>query len=68
MKAAEIREKTVEELNEAIADNRTEAFNLRMQQQTGQLENTARMREIRRDIARMLTVLNSKNAEKGAGK
>jgi large subunit ribosomal protein L29 len=55
MKPAEIRELTQEELVRAIDTNRQELFNLRLQMQTGQLENTARVRAVRRDIARLLT-------------
>jgi len=55
MKAAEIRELTGEELARAIEDHRREALNLRLQAQTGQLENTARIRQVRRDLARFLT-------------
>ena len=55
MKAADIREMTEEELKRAIDDNRREALNLRLQAQTGQLENTARIRLVRRDLARLQT-------------
>jgi len=55
MKAADIRELTEEELVRAIDENRREILNLRLQAQTGQLENTARVRVVRRDIARLLT-------------
>ena len=55
MKAADIRELTEEELVRAIEENRREILNLRLQAQTGQLENTARVRAVRRDIARLLT-------------
>ncbi len=55
MKAADIREMTAEELKRAIDDNRREALNLRLQAQTGQLENTARIRLVRRDLARLQT-------------
>jgi large subunit ribosomal protein L29 len=55
MKAAQIRELTSEELTRQLEECRREAFNLRMQQQTGQLENTGRIRQVRRDIARLET-------------
>ncbi len=55
MKMQEVREMTNEELHRAVREHREEMFNLRMQQQTGQLENTARMRNARRDLARLLT-------------
>lgn len=55
MKAAKIREMTPEELQRAIHENRREILNLRLQAQTGQLENTDRLRQVRRDVARLLT-------------
>jgi large subunit ribosomal protein L29 len=55
MKAAQIRELTSEELTRQLEDDRREAFNLRMQQQTGQLENTGRILLVRREIARLET-------------
>jgi large subunit ribosomal protein L29 len=55
MKAAQVRELTQEELTRQLEECRREAFNLRLQQQTGQLENTGRMRQVRRDIARLET-------------
>lgn len=61
MKAADIREMTAEELRRSVEDHRREALNLRLQAQTGQLENTARIRLVRRDLARMLTERNARN-------
>ncbi|MBT3376165.1 MAG: 50S ribosomal protein L29 [Lentisphaerae bacterium] len=55
MKAADIRELTEEELIRALDESRRETLNLRLQAQTGQLENTARVRLVRRDGARLLT-------------
>lgn len=55
MKAAEIRELTDNELILRMEEHRREALNLRLQAQTGQLENTARIRIVRRDLARMMT-------------
>lgn len=57
MKANELRSKTVEELKTELLDLKKEQFNLRFQGASGQLENTARVRQIRRDIARIKTVL-----------
>ena len=62
MKAAELRDKTPEELRETLASLKKESFNLRFQQATGQMEGTARMRQVRRDVARVKTVLNEKAA------
>jgi len=60
MKSAELRQKTPDELKTQLLGLRKEAFNLRFQKATGQLENTARVREVRRDIARIKTILNTK--------
>jgi large subunit ribosomal protein L29 len=57
MKAAEIRSKSSDELKDELLKLRKEAFNLRFQQASGQLENTARVRQVRRDIARIKTVI-----------
>ena len=61
MKASELREKTPDQLREELASLKKESFNLRFQQATGQLENTARMRGAKRDAARVLTILNEKS-------
>ena len=58
MKAQDLREKTLDQLREQLALLKKESFNLRFQQATGQLENTARVRAAKRDTARVLTVLN----------
>ena len=62
MNANELREKTPDQLREELVNLKKEAFNLRFQQATGQLENTARMREVRRGAARVKTILNEKAA------
>ncbi|WP_316015377.1 50S ribosomal protein L29 [Roseobacter sp. HKCCA0434] len=62
MNAAELRDKTPDELREQLVALKKEAFNLRFQGATGQLENTARMRTVRRDVARVNTILNEKAA------
>ena len=66
MKAQELQSKTPEQLREQLGALKKEAFNLRFQQATGQLENTARMRAVRRDVARVKTVLNQKAAQAAA--
>ena len=66
MKAAELRDKTPDQLRDQLARLKKEAFNLRFQQATGQLENTARMRIVRKEVARIKTVLNQKAAEAAA--
>ncbi|MDJ0631144.1 MAG: 50S ribosomal protein L29 [Rhodobacter sp.] len=62
MNASELREKTPDQLRDELANLKKESFNLRFQQATGALENTARMRQVKRDTARVLTVLNEKAA------
>ncbi len=59
MKAADLRTKTPDELTDALMGLRKEQFNLRFQKASGQLENTARARQVRRDIARLKTVLQN---------
>ena len=62
MKAQELRDKTPEQLREQLVALKKEAFNLRFQQATGQMESTARMRAVRRDVARVKTVINQQAA------
>ena len=62
MNASELRDKTPDQLREELANLKKESFNLRFQQASGQLENTARMRQVKRDTARVLTILNEKAA------
>jgi large subunit ribosomal protein L29 len=65
VKATEAREMDVEELEERLAETRRELFNLRFQHATGQLENTGQLKEVRKNIARLLTVLTQKKQENG---
>ena len=58
MKAADLRSKSVDELNEELVALRREQFNLRMQQATGELNQNHQHRQVRKDIARIKTVLN----------
>jgi large subunit ribosomal protein L29 len=62
MKAAEVRTRTEDQLREQLLQLKKEQFNLRFQRATGQLENTARVREVRRDIARIKTILAAQAA------
>jgi large subunit ribosomal protein L29 len=64
--ATELRSKTPDQLREQLLALKKEAFNLRFQQATGQLENNARMRAVRREVARVKTVLNQKAADAAA--
>jgi len=68
MNAQELRDKTPDQLRDQLLALKKEAFNLRFQQASGQIENTARMRTVRRDVARVNTVLNQKAAEAAAVK
>ncbi len=63
MNASELREKTPDQLKDELANLKKESFNLRFQQATGAIENTARMRSVRRNTARVMTILNEKAAE-----
>ena len=62
MKAAELSKMTTEELNKKLKELKTELFNLRFQLAINQLENPHKITEIKRDIARVMTVLSQKNA------
>ena len=62
MSASELRDKTPDQLQEDLANLKKESFNLRFQQATGQLENTAGIRKARRAAARVKTILNEKSA------
>lgn len=62
MKTNEIREMSVEELNVKLNDLKKDLFNLRFQNATNQLENPKRITEVRRDIARVKTVITEKTA------
>ena len=64
MKPSDVRAKTADELNDELVKLKKEQFNLRFQRATQQLENTSQVKKVRRDIARVKTVL----AEKAAGK
>jgi len=64
MKAADIRTMTVDQIDDEVLKLKKEQFNLRFQRATGQLENTARVREVRRDIARLKTMARQKRAPK----
>ena len=63
MKVTEVREMGVEELERRVTETRRELFNLRFQHATGQLENTGQLKEVRKNIARLLTVLHQKQRE-----
>ncbi|SFA48662.1 LSU ribosomal protein L29P [Parageobacillus thermantarcticus] len=68
MKAKEIRELTTAEIEQKIKELKEELFNLRFQLATGQLENTARIRQVRKDIARMKTIIREREIAANAKK
>lgn len=63
MNAQDLRNETPDQLRDRLVSLKKEAFNLRFQQATNQLENTSRIRAVRRDVARVKTVLNQKAAD-----
>jgi large subunit ribosomal protein L29 len=65
MKARQLRDLTDQELEEKMAETRQELFNLRFQSATGALENSARLRMAKREIARILTVKNERERAHG---
>ena len=68
MKAEEVRGLTPDQLDEQLAKLKKEQFNLRFQRASGQLENTSRVREVRRDIARVKTVQTQKRSGGDSGR
>jgi large subunit ribosomal protein L29 len=60
MKAKELRDKSVNELNQSVVDLKTELFNLRFQLATGELDNPMRINKVKKDIARVKTVLKER--------
>lgn len=65
MKAPEIRELSVEQIQAKLNDAKEELMKLRFQQATGELQDTSRLRSVRRDVARLATVLTERQAEGG---
>ena len=63
MKPSDLRARTADELNEEVDTLGKEIFNLRFRRASGQLENTARMRQARRDIARIKTILGERSRQ-----
>ena len=66
MKAKEIRERSDDELRKALSDLEEQLFKLRFQKSTGQIENPIKIREVRKDIARVMTVITERRAEGSA--
>jgi large subunit ribosomal protein L29 len=67
MKAEDLRIKSDDQLKADLVSLQKEAFNLRFQRASGQLENTARVRQVRRDIARIKTILGERRRTQAAG-
>ena len=68
MKAADIRTMTIDQIDDEVLKLKKEHFNLRFQRASGQLENTARVREVRRDVARLKTIAVSKRQRSDTAK
>jgi large subunit ribosomal protein L29 len=68
MKPDDIKTMTIDQIDDEVLKLKKEQFNLRFQRATGQLENTARVREVRRDVARLKTIARQKRAPKAAAK
>ena len=66
MKAKDIRERSDDELRKTLGDLEEQLFKLRFQKSTGQIENPIKIREVRKDIARVLTVMTERQAEGSA--
>lgn len=67
MKASEIKDMSVEEMNEKLADLKDELFRLRFQLAVNQLDNTARLKAVKKDIARIKTVLRENEIKSSVG-
>ena len=67
MKAKDIRERSDDELRKSLSDLEEQLFKLRFQKSTGQIENPVKIREVRKDIARVMTVMTERQAEGSAG-
>lgn len=66
MKAAELRDRSMAELHKTLGDLEEQLFKLRFQKSTGQIENPIKIREVRRDIARVLTVMGENRAQEAS--
>ena len=66
MKATALRERSSDELSKTLSDLEEQLFKLRFQKSTGQIENPIKIREVRKDIARVLTVINERRAQESA--
>ncbi|MGQ9630318.1 MAG: 50S ribosomal protein L29 [bacterium] len=67
MKAAQLRDLEIDELDQKLKDLKQELFNLRFRNASKRVSNPLRIRTLRRDIARVLTIMNERQREKGSG-
>ena len=67
MNIKEIRDKSTDQLKKTLEESKVELFDLRFQRATGSIENPMRIRELKKSIARILTVLNERESEKKEG-
>ena len=65
MKAQQLREQSRDELQKSLGDLEEQLFKLRFQRSTGQLDNPSKIRQVRKEIARVLTVINERRAQEG---
>jgi large subunit ribosomal protein L29 len=65
LKASEVRELTGDEIDRRLVETRQELFNLRFQHATGALDNTAALKKVKRDIARLMTLAHERDAAQG---
>lgn len=63
MKAAELRDRSSDELNKTLSDLEEQLFKLRFQKSTGQIENPIKIRDVRKDIARVLTIMGERETQ-----
>jgi large subunit ribosomal protein L29 len=63
MNPKEIREKSIDELRKTLGDLQEQLFKLRFQKSTGQIENPTKIREVRKDISRVMTIMNERRAQ-----
>jgi large subunit ribosomal protein L29 len=68
MNLSDVRTMTIDQLQDELTKRKKEKFNLRFQKATGQLENTGRVRQVRREIARIMTVMGEKKSGRVPGK
>ena len=68
MKASKLKELTIQELEQKLIESREKLFQLRLDNNSGQLKNTSQIRQLKKDIARILTVMNEEKLKEGVAK